>query len=1704
MNSQLGSSAASASRAYLGGSSSSSLALNAASGNDVEDDRLSIQLNPMARKIESIMRHNPDQFAPTKLFGSKCPRVCVPLQCTQTTATATLAHEIQAADVETNPSPIAAAVLLAAARRPNPPTTFKNAYEWWFNNKTLPAAQRTNGTELQREILEELNFDYAAVVTGQVKIPRFLAYIENSCNLWLFFVDGRVNYSEMLAPHGKARSQPLFQPAPTSPDGIDASFFSALRSSVETCNQNSASPMSVLKLFNSPTLTPAFPGSQNSRTYNVEDPIVRALARFCPSDAADFHNAHAIAAAGNVRYTRVDCASSTPMNRILSLPSPVVRREYVESCIARLSELRSPTEDIRSVIETYERHMARLRRGADASFVDIAAEAAELNSVSADEEQRVEALAVAESNIAQPSNDAQTNVAIQAVSSAISSLGRHAQTITVAEQHDEEYDINNDYDIVAGVEHARSKNAASQNVRITVNDSKVYSGRMINVFGAARVQENIMNAGGGLNALYLMNPGAEAAAKDNEADVRRNLGAGASGGGDADAEGNGEAAVDDKTQSMSGNSLAMQQKFEQLNAFRQYRRQNQAKLFELSTSYDPSSDEYQREMAAFKRAALREASDTFFGVSADMDRVSAPIKDVRVWLSKNADKQLPEFPVIMKHMSAADALRAPDEPQFGPFSNFLFHLIRDLDMAYTPDSLMEDAVLLVFTAMAGAWHHNNLRPNILLCGDASVGKSYILKISAALVPDGVTFEVTHETAKAGLVDGMITDVLLTKEELNQHELGTDQYGKEREVESMQKDRLTSNLRTTYSMEICTDQKTGKQTRVQRIYHACEEMARQAATNAKLPSAKNPSLVRWIVRPIKFSSHPDHSITDLITSSALHTPPEKIAVVVDHWKAFFTIQLYIEKMIESRAISNVNMDAISEMSDLLRFVQNQYKFKVDDPKVINKLMGTCRLITVSYAIYCAVGSELGIELRRNSLNGESRTLQEVCIELALEVEKYLVLTREIVVYVFSLLRTEWMPTVRLSILETIRDLYITGKPGLDQNMMPARMGDVNGSLHAADVSAMRRATNGRQTKIEWCGPPDSRIEEYDPEGKFVDSSFIELSDLNGSTHINDVATHIVTHMQHRQASKDTVIRELTAMTQVRVQSNVYAHLKTCTNRATTKPKGVCDNRTGEYAQQEMPLFFCGRLPPAVAQRRAAQQAAAAAKSSWAPAAIGSRFGFPVAPPPPPPPNRLEEDAENANRQFGGAITNSPYEHRVFMTAGGTANSAAFACMILFDAVYAPTDQTQIVENAVNSLSHKYMSGDRQTFVLSGPTEIDIPYPDETDKSHNQRTHRLTIYTVPKTIVVEKKGCLRILHNPKPTLPYQMAISRIGEHGARHRMAMRTYASPGMDSQCLYLRNDPDLTALGLHHRKIGIDPNPNYYWNNFMRVLCDEHERRGMRYETLENILNQHRQTWVSKYLSNKATALNAAPTDEEAALLFHTVGIADTAQAGFRTMTAQQIGLISAIEGSEDVLVMPPPVQRDTKMESFFQACNKDFSKINSLVNRIAAERAEARRVIQPPPQPQSMFVSRSSSSPSFESSRMLAFSDNGNVPLSSRERAEQLTATALQRAEKRQAELMATGGDDDGDGDGDGSPAIGLDDSRDFTIKSNNVATAFAAAQSEHTAKRQKSSDGGALSILQQLNAAVEAKRAAAAASHRPYAVLESTNAAADDYESE
>jgi hypothetical protein len=1699
MNSQLGSSAASsasASRAHLGGSSSS---LNAAAaGGDIEDDRLSIQLNPMARQIESIMRHNPEQFAPTKLFGSKCPRVCVPLQCTQTTATATFAHEIQAADIETNPSPIVAAVLLAATRRPNPPTTFKNAYAWWFTNKTLPAAQRT---DFQREILEELNFDYAAVVTGQVKIPRFLAYVENSRNLWLFFVDGRVNYGEMLAPHGKARSQPLFQPAPTSSEGIDASLFAALRSSVETCNQNSASPMSVLNLLNSPTLEPAFPGSQNAQSYNVDDPIVRALARFCPSDAADFHNAHAIAAAGNVRYTRVDCSGSTPMNRILSMPSPVVRREYVESCIERLSELRSPTEDIRSVIETYERHMARLRRGADASFVDIAAEAAELNSVSADEEQREEALAAAESTIAPPSNYEQTDEAIRAVSSAINSQGRHKQTITVAEQHDEEYDINNDYDIVAGVEHARSKNAANQNVRITVNDAKVYSGRMINVFGAARIQENLLNAGGGLNALYSANHGAEAAAKDIEADLRRNLGGGGGGG---DAEDNGEAGGEEKTQSMSGNSLAMQQKFEQLNAFRQYRRQNQAKLFDLSTSYDPSSDEYQREMAAFKHAALLEASDTFFGVSADKDRVSAPIKDVRVWLSKNTDKQLPEFPVIMKHMSAADALRAPDEPQFGPFSNFLFHLIRDLDMAYTPDSLMEDAVLLVFTSMAGAWHHNNLRPNILLCGDASVGKSYILKISAALVPDGVTFEVTHETAKAGLVDGMITDVLLTKEELNQHELGTDQYGKEREVESMQKDRLTSNLRTTYSMEISTDQKTGKQTRVQRIYHACEEMARQAATNARLPSASNPSLVRWIVRPIKFSSHPDHSITDLITSSALHTPPEKIAVVVDHWKAFFTIQLYIEKMIESRAISNVNMDAISEMSDLLRFVQNQYKFKVSDPKVINKLMGTCRLITISYAIYCAVGSEVGIDLRRSTLTGESRTLQEVCIELALEVEKYLVLTREIVVYVFSLLRTEWMPTVRLSILETIRDLYITGKPGLDQNMMPARMGDVNGSLHHTDVTAMRKAANGRQIKIEWCGPPDSRIEDYDPEGKFVDSSFIELSDLNGSTHINDIATHIVTHMQHRQVSKDTVIRELTAMTQVRVQSNVYAHLKTCNDRSKTKPAGVFDNRTGEYAHQEMPLFFCGRLPPAVAQRRAAQQAAAA--KAAAPAAIGNRFGFTVAPP--PPPNRLEEDAEHANRGGGGfgsgAITNSPYEHRVFTTSGPSVNnSAAFACMILFDAVYAPTDQTQIVENAVNSLSHKYMSGDRQTFVLSGPTEIDIPYPDETDKSHNQRTHRLTIYTVPKTIVVEKKGCLRILHNPKPTLPYQMAISRIGEHGARHRMAMRTYASPGMDSHCLYLRNDPDLTALGLHHRKIGVDPNPNYYWNNFMRVLCDEHERRGMRYETLENILNQHRQTWVSKYLSNKATALNAAPTDEEAALLFHTVGIADEAQAGFRTMTAQQSGLISAIEGSEDVLVMPPPVQRDTKMEAFFQACNKDFGKLNSLVNRIAADRAEARRAIQPPSQPHSMFVSRSSSSPSFESNRMLAFSDNGVVPLSSRERAEQLTATALQRAEKRQAELMANE-EDDGEGDGGGgggggdSPTIGLDGSRDFTINSNNVATAFA----EQAAKRQKL-DGGPLSILQQLNAAVEAKRAAAAASHRPYAVLESTNAAdADDSE--
>lgn len=1492
-----------------------------------ENDR---KYGMLAYRLQNSMQTNPAcKETPKRLFDSVCPRLRIPLHCTATAPMATWASDVRQYtddDSEIAPNLLASMLLVASTQEVDSTKSFKHTFAWWFGDAVTDAYRAA----VQKQVLDALDIDYIAAMSGVARIPRVVTYIESSRCMWMFFVDGRVDFTTLLVKNG--RKTPLCKQIELVPNveaPEQAAFFADLRGAAAKCNEQTASPTAFFnfmrgKHLRQPTQSivacteEADWDAEAAKTplprcslYNRNNSVLCSLVRFCPKSGEEFHNQFTIEQAqfmgGEVPFTEIVCRIDDKTVPLLALPSPTVRRAFIDSAVETLRAVDVSTEYINKALYSYD-HPSEFRpdvvvpiNGADLSVEDIrkfgaAADANDPNGISESFMNNVENYAAAR------------NLPV------------------IIEQNTEEFNesYEDSYDFTSPEAMRRRKEAEKNptHVRISVGNTAVYNGRMVNAASSSNVKDGEFKTGSGMGSLFASSALAGAAKRDTD--------------GDDDMDGTHVGSLSSKNidfQSASGSGIAMRLKFETLNAFRKYRRLNEDELMDIAMAHPRGSQEYRIEMQRFKQRAVKQVVETFFGEGPDANAVSAPIRESRLWLSKMKGKiprEISEMLVIAKH----DIDEEGADPHFGPFFNFISHLIRDINTAFMPDALMEEAVLLVLTAPAGFWHYNGLRPNILLAGEASVGKSYLLNIATQLMPDGVVLAVSRETGASGLVDGMHTDLLMTKEEIGQNELGVDEYGKEREVDSTQKDRLTNSIRTVKTMEIIKNPETGKTERVDKICHNCEEMARQAATNSKLPPAKNAALVRWIVRHIKHFTDPDHSIVKLISAGERNATPARVNAIKDHWKMFFIIQLLVEKAIEARAIADVNLDAMCEMGDLLDYVQNQYKFSVEDAKVMIKLKGTGRLFTVAYAVYAAACSELGAAFRADPETGDYRKLRDVACDIIMEVEKYLCATREIVVYTFSLLHTEWMPSVRLSILETIRDMYLSGRPVFDNKELTAGFRDTKGRHVAfARGSGFGGSEHNRTPdRIDWCGPPDSRIAEYDPSA--LDASCIALCDTNGSTKLDDVARHIVYNMQHRQISHDMVIRELRAMQTVRVDSLIRYHSAGCVDRSNTVPEPLRHPHTKEQVSQKMPLFFCGRLPPSALQRRSAAEAVAAynavQKTAPVPRFGVGGFGVPAG----------AATAQTENDMALGAAGVIRFDNRAAGAAGGFRNDGGqFACMILFEAVFAPTDPTMIIENAVRSLAHRFMTNPSQTFVLSGPTEVHVPYPNgERTLNGGARTHLLQIYTIPRTITVFRDDSVRLLSNPKTTLQYELEAERIGMTSSRHRIAQKTQGVSGMESRNLFIANDPDATALCKHHEMIGIELDSRYYWTDTIKRMCQRHEEAGCRYLTRQDMVMQHIDQWRKNFIALKARNIEN-PSPAELAEFANLIGVGETAwglKYAASTMDA----------GDEPVSTMSSYTFKEADYNFYASIGDRgeSFTKLHEELNKLNAPKQPPRR----------------------------------------------------------------------------------------------------------------------------------------------------------------
>jgi hypothetical protein len=909
------------------------------------------------------------------------------------------------------------------------------------------------------------------------------------------------------------------------------------------------------------------------------------------------------------------------------------------------------------------------------------------------------------------------------------------------------------------------------------------------------------------------------------------------------ADANGASKGDGQRPYPTGNREEMNAFFANQSVFRFLRAKNIQEHEEITKNYTQNTDIYREKQKEFRSVHIPEFVESYFGNTAARRNRSVAVMDSVEWMEK-LEEPLRDMPYLFSEL--------------GPAANLNFHLIRDLHTLYAPGCNMYNLVILVYTALAGMWHHDGLRPNPMLHGGHSVGKSFLMYAAAKLMPKGVRMPVGHETAMSHLVSGMLTDTLVQEDELNDSKISS----KDAKVSASEKARLVNNINVTKTIEMAKAERGAPSKRSTAYFANCEEVARHAATNNDIPDPSDPGIARWMLLELHISKDP----ADMIIKKMVHSASavEKVLEenIVTQWRAFFSIVLMVEKAIESYVIADVDMSAMIDVVQAIESAGNEFHFSVgDNPKIIDKMRGVYRLMTVCYAVYAAVCTETAQGIRK-SVSGIPHTFEEAAPAILVEVEKYLCMTREIAVFGLSLMNREWVPVYRQKILSAISNIYLRElNAELPQSVAhfqtPITLSSLLNEPDENEESVGRsqefakkvRAPRAKQfvtNKVEFVSSLDPWTERDDlphPEG-IVDSSYLLLHDEQKSTRIDDVSAFIVSHIYDSNISYSTVRRELLAMSKLRMKSHLWFHNSYAIQKSgRTLPTKLYmrDSERGLPYTQVLPVLYSGRVPE---------------RASFVPI---------------PQPHYLKDTKEveenekkkddvmkkmmGTNNSSASSADARAIEYANAMQSKIRESKRVFTCMILFEAVCSNSTSDAIIDFAINSLAHRYQSGDEQTFLLASPTTLRVDdykqlVQNSVDLGDAQSSRQmLTLFHVPRTITIKRSQKLRIYEDQKPKMQADLFRESQFSCGPRATAAARILPETQNCSRTLIHNADVDFLGLVRHHWNIGIAADPNYYWLNLKDNIVSKRKTMGQSFLDFRGVVEEEENIWRKSQMS---------------------------------------------------------------------------------------------------------------------------------------------------------------------------------------------------------------------------------------------------------------
>jgi len=363
------------------------------------------------------------------------------------------------------------------------------------------------------------------------------------------------------------------------------------------------------------------------------------------------------------------------------------------------------------------------------------------------------------------------------------------------------------------------------------------------------------------------------------------------------------------------------------------------------------------------------------------------------------------------------------------------------------------AKLVDLVAKGGMKWDIKQRPALLLAGKKSTGKTFVLEAFRDQWMPGVFAMETHRTELSDTTGGCEDLRVQVRDEAPPGVIGGGAGSAAKEVEQSVGNAI---LKSTFTNKIITTVRTAMVDGhyITQKYVKSIIGTHMVATNLQLSSSDNPMLARYIVVFVNGipADDPD-SIEKRICTMRDPQQQEMRRLIIDNCKLINFYLMYVEVLIKTKCIEEVNQDAFAFWLQRYTLNMDQCGFTLTDPKRVVPLPELARSLCIEFAVCRALFGEITMAQRFDTETGKYRRFFELKDQVFFPrtIEHFLFINCEMSVYTFSLCSSLWMNQLAGHGIDAARQLIINKYPDVFRaflNQLPAVIDEAGAAAAAA--------------------------------------------------------------------------------------------------------------------------------------------------------------------------------------------------------------------------------------------------------------------------------------------------------------------------------------------------------------------------------------------------------------------------------------------------------------------------------------------------------------------------------------------------------------------------------------------------------------------------------------------------------------------------------